>query len=130
MRTVKQFWQHLSQFISLDLPNFKHKLNWNVRFCSMCRFSQPWPRIAQPKMKILAFNQLSVFFPYYGSQWPPSTFWLSTFFKISSFVFNRRQKLIQVWNSLRVIKCHHFWVNYPFKKSTSPQKQIRKSIFQ
>jgi len=29
----------------------------------------------------------SIFFPYYGSQWGPSTF-----FKISSFVFSRRKK--------------------------------------
>jgi len=36
---------------------------------------------------------------YYGIQWLPSkslTFWLPTFFKISSFVFNRGKKLIKV----------------------------------
>ncbi len=33
----------------------------------------------------------SIFFPYYGSQWLPATVWLPTFFKISSFVFNRRE---------------------------------------
>jgi len=39
------------------------------------------------------------------------------FFKISYFVFNRRKKLIQVWNKLRVSKLwqrFHFWVNYVF----------------
>jgi len=41
---------------------------------------------------------------YYGSQWGPSTVWLPTFFKISSFVFSRRKKFIQVWNNLRVSK--------------------------
>jgi len=30
--------------------------------------------------------------------------WLTTFFKIFSFVFNRRKKLIQVWSNLRVSK--------------------------
>jgi len=29
---------------------------------------------------------------YCGRQWGPSTVWLQTFFKISSFVFNRRKK--------------------------------------
>ncbi len=33
----------------------------------------------------------------YGSQWLPSTVWLPTFFKISSFVFDRRKKFMQVW---------------------------------
>ncbi len=46
------------------------------------------------------------------------TAWLQTFFRISSFVFGRTKKLIQVWKYLRVSKwwqnCH-FWVNYPFK---------------
>ncbi len=46
--------------------------------------------------------------------------WLSTSFTISSFVFNRTKKLIQIWNSLRVSKWQnfHFWVNYPFKVKT------------
>ncbi len=62
---------------------------------------------------------LIVFFSYYGSQWCPKTAWLQTFFKISSFVFGRTKKCIQVWNYLRVSKwwqnCWlNFWVNYPF----------------
>ncbi len=63
-----------------------------------------------------------VFFSYYGSQWCPKTAWLQTFFKISSFVFGRTKKFIQVWNYLRVSKWwqnFHFWVNYPFKVKTS-----------
>ncbi len=58
------------------------------------------------------------FFSYYGSQWCPKTAWLQTFFKISSFVFGRTKKIIQVWNYLRESKWwqnFHFWVNYPFK---------------
>ncbi len=59
------------------------------------------------------------FFSYYGSQWCPKTAWLQkSFFKISSSVFCRTKKFIQVWNYLRVSKWwqnFHFWVNYPFK---------------
>jgi len=35
---------------------------------------------------------------YYESQW------VLTFFKISSVVFNRRKKVIQVWNKMRMSK--------------------------
>ncbi len=44
-------------------------------------------------------------FSYYGSQWCPKTAWLQTFFKISSVVFSRTKKCLQVWNYLRVSKC-------------------------
>ncbi len=37
-----------------------------------------------------------LFLSYYGSQWCPKTAWLQTFFKISSFVFCRTKKCIQV----------------------------------
>jgi len=30
---------------------------------------------------------------YYGSQWVPSTVWIPTFFKISSFVFHRKKEI-------------------------------------
>ncbi len=63
-------------------------------------------------------TSIVIFFSYYGSQWCPKTAWLQTFFKISSFVFGRTKKFIQVWNYLRVSKWRqnfHFWVNYPFK---------------
>ncbi len=50
-----------------------------------------------------------------GSQWVPSTVCLPMFFKISSLVFNRRKKLIQVWNKWRIRQNCHFWVSYPFK---------------
>jgi len=39
---------------------------------------------------------------YYGSQWCPKTVWFQSFFKIYSFVFSRRKKVIQVCNNLRV----------------------------
>ncbi len=45
-----------------------------------------------------------VFISYYGNQWCPKTACLQTFFKISSFVFIRTNKFIQVWNYLRVSK--------------------------
>ncbi len=60
-----------------------------------------------------------VFISYYGSQLCPKTACLQTFFKISSFVFIRTNKFIQVWNYLRVSKrwqiLFFFCVNYPFK---------------
>ncbi len=57
-------------------------------------------------------NQLPVatdFHSFFQSQWLPATVWLPTFFKISSFEFNRRKKLIQVRNNLRVSK---WWQMY------------------
>ncbi len=63
----------------------------------------------------------SIFFSYYGSQWCPKTAWLQTFFKISSFVFGRTKKFIQVWNYLRVSKWwqnFYFWVNYPLNHTS------------
>ncbi len=58
-----------------------------------------------------------VFFFLLWKSMVPKTAWLQTFFKISSFVFSRTKKFIQVWNYLRVSKWwqnFHFWVNYPF----------------
>jgi len=58
---------------------------------------------------------------YYECQWGLSTLWLPTFFKLSSFVFNRRKKFIRFWNNLKVSKLwqnFHVWVNYPFKAKT------------
>ncbi len=40
----------------------------------------------------------------------PEIVWLPTFFKLSSFVFHRRKKSIQVWNDYTVI----FWVDSSF----------------
>ncbi len=48
-------------------------------------------------------------------------------FIISSFVFNIRKKLIQVWNDMRVSKWwqhFHFWVNYSFKYCKNNNKKI------
>ncbi len=59
----------------------------------------------------------SIFFSYYGSQWCPKTAWLQTLFKISSFVFSRTKKFIQVWNYLRVSK---WWQNFHFFGWTIP----------
>ncbi len=52
-----------------------------------------------------------VFLSYYGSQWCLKTAWWQTFFKISSLVFSRTKKFIQVWNYLRVSK---WWQNFHF----------------
>jgi len=46
----------------------------------------------------------SIFFFYNGSQWCQITVWFQSFFKISSYVFSRRKKLIQVCNNSRVSK--------------------------
>jgi len=50
------------------------------------------------------FHRIFFFF-YYGSQWCQTTVWFQSFFKIASFVFSRRKKLIQVCNNLSVSKC-------------------------
>ncbi len=58
----------------------------------------------------------SIFFLLWKSIVPQNS-WLQTFFRISSFVFGRTKKFIQIWNYLRVSKWwqnFHFWVNYPF----------------
>ncbi len=46
--------------------------------------------------------------------WLLSAVWLPILFKISFFVSDRRKKLIEVWNNLRVTKYDNFhvWVNY------------------
>ncbi len=44
---------------------------------------------------------------------PPATVLLPTFFKISSFVFISRKKIIQVWN-MEFDDNFHFWVNCLF----------------
>jgi len=47
----------------------------------------------------------SIFFFFYnGSQWGQTTVWFQSFFKISSFVFSRRKKLILVCYNLKVSK--------------------------
>ncbi len=77
------------------------------------RYSEEWGKQSSSGAPLTSI----VFFSYYGSQWCPKTAWLQTFFKISSFVFSRTKKFIQVWNYLRVSKWwqnFHFWVNYPF----------------
>ncbi len=58
-----------------------------------------------------------VFFLLWKSMVPQNSL-LQTFFKISSFVFGRTKKFIQLWNYLRMSKWwqnFHFSVNYPFK---------------
>jgi len=53
---------------------------------------------------MVAIDFHSIFFPTMEVNGCPKLVCLTTFFKISSFVFNRRKKLIQVRNNLRVSK--------------------------
>jgi len=46
----------------------------------------------------------SIYFLLWKSMVPITTDWFQSFFKISSFVFSRRKKLMQVCNNLRVTK--------------------------
>ncbi len=66
---------------------------------------------------------------YYGYQWEPETVWLPTLLMISSVVFCRRKKLIELWNNLRVNKWQdcHFWVHWPFKDDNpGKENQLQK----
>ncbi len=44
------------------------------------------------KEQFLVSTDFQSFYSYYGSQCGPATVWLFTIFKISSFVFNRKEK--------------------------------------
>jgi len=50
------------------------------------------------------FHSFLFIFFNYGSPWCQTTIWFQSFFKIPSFVFSKRKKLIQVCNNLRVSK--------------------------
>ncbi len=107
---------------SSSKPVWKSLFCWTQRkiFWRMWETEQFWGTI----------DLHSIFFSYYGSQWCPKTAWLQTFFKISSFVFGRTKKFIQVWNYLRVSKWwqnFHFWVNYPFKFKQLSKNQWTRS---
>ncbi len=100
-------------------PSSSSKPVWIYLFCWTQRkiFWRMWE--TEQFWGTIDFHSI-FFFSYYGSQWCPKTAWLQTFFKISSFVFGRTKKFIQVWNYLRVSKWwqnFNFWVNYPFKES-------------
>ncbi len=62
----------------------------------------------------------SIFLSYYGSQWCPKTAWLQTFFRISSFVFGRTKKFIQVWNYLRDDRIYIFGWTIPLSHCARP----------
>ncbi len=60
----------------------------------------------------------------------PQNSLVTNFLQISSFVFGRTKKFIQVWNYLRVSKWwqnFHFWVNYPFKAPSLPSKPLQET---
>ncbi len=50
-----------------------------------------------------------IFFPYYESQWLPSTVWLTTFFKIYFFV-HQKTKTHRFSDNLMVIKLLHMFI--------------------
>jgi len=49
---------------------------------------------------------------------------IKTFFQISSFVFSRTNKHIEVWNNMRVSKYFHFWVNQPFQCEEASMRRM------
>ncbi len=100
---------------SFTHPQVVHKPVWMSLFCWTQRkiFWRMWE--TEQFWGTIDFH--SIFFSYNGSQRCPKTTLLQTFFKISSSVFGRTKKCIQVWNYMRVSKWwqhFNFWVNYPF----------------
>jgi len=96
----------MSFFLLMNTKQDILKNDWNQTF--VCN-------VHQSKQLFLFFVEKK----YYGNQWCPSTVWFQSFFKIYSFVFSRRKKLIQVCNNLRVSKWwqnFNFWVEYPMPK--------------
>lgn len=70
-------------------------------------------------------------FPHYKSQWGPPTVWLPKYFKIPSFVFSIRKKLIPVWHKLRLriqYKNLHFEWKILLNKAIYPEIFISKFI--
>ncbi len=59
------------------------------------------------------FEKCFRFWPYNKSQWYPVSFWKNAFFKISSVVFHRQKKGIQVQSVIRD-RIFIFCVNHPF----------------
>ncbi len=57
---------------------------------------------------------------HYGSQWLPSTVWLPKFLKIYFFVLNRRTKLTQILQNMRLSNCP--FNNYRLTQSNLFQK--------
>jgi len=49
-------------------------------------------------------TSIVLFYFFTGSKWCQTTAWFQSVFKISSFVFSRRKKLIEVCNNVRVSK--------------------------
>ncbi len=68
------------------------------------------------KRLVVPIDFHSIYFPTIEVNGDQQLFGSLKFFKISSFVFNIRKKLIQVWKDTRVnYDNFNFWVNYPFK---------------
>ncbi len=76
------------------------KIFWRMLVIKQLMFPIDFHSISFPAMEVNGDQQL------FGS---------SKLFKIYSFAFNIRNKLLRVWNDMRVSKWwENFWVNYPF----------------
>ncbi len=107
----------LNQYFSTGGPNISQRyLNLVILFLLK--------GIVHPKMKSLSsFTRTSVDPKLYGTRssvehkiWRmlgTETDLLSTFFKISSFVFHRGKKVVQIWNNTRVTK---WWQTFYWTK--------------
>ncbi len=75
--------------------------------------------VVLPKINILSsFNQPNVIPDYYSITLIAWTKTVETFFKISSFLFLKRKKVIQVWNYIHKY-FFYFWVHCYFKTGPS-----------
>jgi len=83
-------------------PSSGSKPVWISLFC--CTQRKIFGRMSVTKQILPPIYYHSRKNKYYGSQWGGGarSVWLLTFFQISSFVFSRIKKFIQVWNYLRL----------------------------
>ncbi len=82
------------------IPSFTQKLFLNLsEFLSSAEHKCYFEERGKPNSCLSTVTYI-VFFSYYQIQCGPATVWFPTFFKISSFVFSTRNKLIQVWDNM------------------------------
>ncbi len=69
-----------------------------------CKFWHNLPSYhSEHTFDLLLWKFFFFFLPYNNSQLVTETVWLPLFFKISSFVFHSKKKVIQVWDNMKVI---------------------------
>ncbi len=97
-----------------QLFGFQHSSKCRL-WCSAEERKIFWKNVInQPILVPIDFH--CIFCPYNGHQWLP------TFFKMSSLIFGRTKKVIQIWNYIRVSKWwqnFYFGVNYPFNEAAA-----------